>query len=64
VDLNRVQYARLEAGLSWLVSPGWRIGAGAGNAFQKTGSFFSNDQTGRGYDVSLSVSWNGKPYVH
>ncbi len=64
VDLNRVQYARLEAGLSWRVSPGWQIGAGAGNAFQKTGSFFSNDQTGRGYDVSLSVSWNGKPYVH
>jgi hypothetical protein len=64
LDLNRVSYGRLEAALSWRVSPGWQIGAGLGDSIQKTGSFFFNDETGRGYDVRLSVSWNGKPYVH
>jgi len=64
LDLNRVRYARLETSLSWHVSPSWQIGAGAGGSLQKTSSFFVNDQTGRGYDVSLSLSWNGKPYVN
>ena len=64
VDINRVTYTRLEAALSWRVSPSWQVGAGVGDSIQKTGSFFFDDRTGRGYDVRLSVSWNGKPYVH
>lgn len=64
LDLNNVRYGRLETGLSWRVSPGWQIGAGLGASLQKTEALFFNDQTGRGYDVRLSVSWNGKPYVH
>jgi hypothetical protein len=64
VDLSRVTYTRLEATLAWHVSPSWQIGGGVGNSIQKTGSFFFDDRTGRGYDVRLSLSWNGKPYVH
>lgn len=64
VDLSRVTYTRLEASLSWRISPSWQVGGGVGDSIQKTGSFFFDDKTGRGYDVRLSVSWNGKPYVH
>jgi hypothetical protein len=64
VDINRVAYTRLEAALSWRVSPSWQVGAGVGDSIQKTGSFFFDDRTGRGYDARLSVSWNGKPHVH
>ncbi len=64
VDLSRVRYARVEAGLSWQMSSRWQVGASVGDSLQRVGSIFSNDQTGRGYDARLSVSWNGKSYVH
>lgn len=63
-DLQEVRYTRAQLGLAWVLAPNWKLGFAAGSTTQQVGSdFVQGDLTGRGFEVSLGLSWNGDPYV-
>lgn len=63
LDLGEVRYRHIDASVSWLVSPAWRVVFGASNRVQRVGALWMEGALARDYEARLTLSWTGNSHV-
>jgi hypothetical protein len=62
-DIQEVTYGRADLNVSWRAAENWQISATVGNNVQRTDVQPQDQDTARGYQARITLSWTGDPYV-
>jgi hypothetical protein len=63
VDIKEVTYGRADLNMSWRAAEHWALSASVGNDVQRADVEPQGQDTARGYQARITLSWTGDPYV-